>query len=401
MKKYFFLAAALILTVATALTSCSGTDYENAPYREQVTKLEGEMQGKNLILTWVNPSTSTGTAIFEDGTQIAALEQGVATYTVKKAADGSEHSFTVKALYKNGDTQLVSEGVTIKVETTSNTKAAFLLTIDSDDYTQLPDDDESTAATYFDKKFVATGQGKFIHTGDVANLDPETYTVIWVMIDRVGLANNSSAITEIIGQSTVNALKEYVQKGGNLYLTNHASMLATGIGRTPYEVTCFGSGEGGTHTDIWTTINILGFGMGTPYDRSDHEIFMGIDTDNYNGWTQKTIALLGPGSQEDHNCFWIPADIPGRTWGDNADPTTIPNYEAALTCTVLAGWGQVTDYCVGAITEFKPTGNYKGTVLCNGLAAYEWHQGAPQDGTENKYQTNIEKLTTNSINYLK
>lgn len=399
MKKYIVMAVVALMALTTTFTSCSDVTLENAPYSEPVSNLSFTQTKKDVTMSWTAPSGATEVAVFLDNTQKASLPVSTTSYTFKNVADGATHIYTAKAIY--GNEGRISEGVSDTLSLESKTKAAFLLPTGVNDYTSLPDDDEQAAGKFFKENFVDDNKGQFIHVSDIANLDLDVVPVIWIMIDRVGMGSGSANLTKVYSTSEIATIKSFVQKGGNLFLSNHATMMATAIGRMPYEVTCFGDGEGGTHSDIWATTTILGAGMGTIYDRSSHDIFSGITQDNYNAYGHNTIALLGPGTQEDHNCFWIPADVPGRTWGDNGDVNTIPTYEKALTCQILAGWGQVTDYCVGAIVEFQPTADFKGTVLCNGLAAYEWHQNQPASGDQNVYQNNIEKLTTNTLNYLK
>ena len=398
MKRYFFLAITAIMAIALTMTSCKkDVELENAPYSEPVTNLQYTLSKKNVTITWNAPSGADEVAVFLDNTQKATLPISTTSYTYENIADGEEHILTVKAIYKS--VGRISEGVSLTVQLESKTKAAFLLPTGVSAYTALPDDDEQAAGEYFQNTFVASDKGQFIHVSDIAGLDIEVFPVIWVIVDRVGIGHGADKLPFTAAEQ--NVLKDFVQKGGNLYLTNHATQLAHGIGRIAFNVTCFGDGTGGEHGDIWSVNPVLGSGMGTPYNRSEHAIFTGIAQENYNAWAQKTVALLGPGTHEDHNCFWIPADC-GQGYGGNGDVTTVPNFEQVNTAEILGGWGQVTDYCVGGIIEFKPTDTYKGTVLVNGFAAYEWHQNTPANGQpKNVYQNNIEKLTTNALNYLK
>lgn len=397
MKRYFALAAAAFMALATTFTSCSDVTLDNTPYSEPVSNVQYTQSKKDITVTWTSPAGAEEIALFLDNTQKASVPASQTSYTFKNVADGNLHVFTLKAVYKSAGR--ISEGVSFSELIESKTKAAFLLPTGVADYTALPDDDEQAAGEYFKRAFVDENKGSFIHVSDIAGLDVDATPVIWVMVDRVAIGRDLNNLP--YSASDINALKDYVKKGGNLYLSNHATMIATGIGRIDCLPTCFGDGAGGEHGDIWSVNTTLGSGMGTPYDRSSHAIFDGIEQANHNGWAQKTIGLLGPGTQEDHNCFWIPADVPGRTWGDNGDPNTVPDFEKALNCVLLGGWGQVTDYCVGGIIEFLPTGDYKGTVLINGFAAYEFHQDRPAAGDKNVFQNNIEKLTANALNYLK
>lgn len=397
MKRYFFLAMAAVMTLAFTITSCSDVELENAPYSEPVTNLQYTLSKKNVTITWTAPSGASEVAVYLDNTQKATLPISTTSYTFENIADGEEHVLTVKAIYQSAGR--ISEGTSLTVQLESKTKAAFLLPTGVSAYTNLPDDDEQAAGAYFQANFVANDKGQFVHVNDIAGLDLEEVPVIWIMVDRVGIGLGVENLPYTSAELEV--IKAFVKKGGNLYLSNFATQIAYGIGRIGFNVTCFGDGEGGTHNDIWTANTVLGCGMGTPYNRTDHAMFTGITQENYNSYGHNTIALLGPGTQEDHNCFWIPADC-GQGYGGNGDVQTVPNFENANTAKILAAWGQVTDYCVGGIIEFEPTDTYKGIVLINGLAAYEWNQQTPAGGqAKNVYQNNIEKLTTNALNYLK
>lgn len=396
MKTYITLAVSALMALTTTFTSCSDVTLENAPYSEPVSNLTYSLSKKDLTVSWTSPAGADEIAVFLDNSQKATLPASTTSYTFKNVADGNEHIFTVKAIYTAAGR--ISEGVSITETLESKTKAAFLLPTGVASYTALPDDDELAAGEVFNRLFVEKEKGQFIHVSDIAGLDIEVTPVIWVMVDRVHIGKGVDKLPYTAAE--INTLKEYVKKGGNLYLSNHATQIATGIGRIQWDVTEFNDGEGGEHGDLWVINNVIGSGMGTPINWTAHPIFDGISTENHNGWPQKTVGLLGPGSHEDHNCFWVTCVV-NPAWGGCDGINTINKFEEETVSQVMATWGHVQDYFAGGLIEFLPTGDYKGTVLCNGFAAYEFNQNKPASTDKNVFQNNIEKLTENAINYLK
>ena len=63
---------------------------------------------------------------------------------------------------------------------------------------------------------------------------------------------------------------------------------------------------------------------------------------------------------------------------------------------MLGTWNHVVDYCCAGIVDFAPTTTIPGRILAVGLAAYEWNLEG-----ENSKQDQLERFTSNCINYLK
>ena len=63
---------------------------------------------------------------------------------------------------------------------------------------------------------------------------------------------------------------------------------------------------------------------------------------------------------------------------------------------VLGTWNHVVDYCCAGIVDFDPTTTFAGRVLAVGLASYEWNIGSV-----NEYRGQLERFTSNCIEYLK
>lgn len=235
---------------------------------------------------------------------------------------------------------------------------------------------------------------------DIENITPAKAEALWIHIDRCGIAAGSANLPAPFNNAAFVAhIKDYVKAGGNLLLTKQATQLATAIGRIDKEVNSFNSGEGGDGLDTWTVQNVYGVNCSEQIDRSTHPIYAGLETINdYNN--KPTVALLGTGDpttamwREDHNCFWIPADLGFGI--NNETPACLTEFEKAYNCVCLGTWGHVGDFCGAGIIEFEPTSEFKGRVITIGLAAYEW---APRNGGNN-YHSNIQNMTSNAISYL-
>ncbi len=255
----------------------------------------------------------------------------------------------------------------------------------------IVDDDEKAAADWL----VNTFGGELLPAQSIytAN-DLADFDVVWIMIDRVGLEHGVAKLPETV-TTIIKHVKTYLEKGGSVYLSNHATQYVAELGLLPEAQLpgIFGSGEGGPGSDIWTAQPVVGNVEGQIYDHASHEIYTGLAYENYNEWEHKTYALIGPGHREDHNCMW---DL--NTFGlttTETEPNIVAAFEKQNSCKVIATWGHVVDYCCAGIIEFPAEGS-RGAVIANGLAAYEWNQ----NDKVNDYQANIEKLTSNVLTYL-
>ncbi len=275
---------------------------------------------------------------------------------------------------------------------------------------------EKAAAQYFVKNFA---DGELVSVADAANLKADTYDAVWVHVDRVGIGMGAANLPDGFGSDEfAAALASYLNEGGNLYLSKHATQLTPSTGRIPEEFGphLFGDGDGGKGTDVWTIQAIIGamndanlfpdapatreFDATQVYDHTGHAIYAGLETVpagyQYANFVSATYPMEGTGDgsemwREDHNCMW---DLNSYQYTSEGKNTT-EKFEKDFNCEVLGTWGHVQDYCVAGIVEFKPEDG-KGTVIANGLAACEW---APREGV-NAFHSNLEALTTNTINYL-
>ena len=266
-------------------------------------------------------------------------------------------------------------------------KVAMLV---ANDYEQSAD--EKDAVAWFQKTYVNAGKGVIFTPATIDDLDIEQNPMCWVMCDRVGIEHGWQNLPgDLAAAGTIDALKAYVADGGNLFLTNHATQLTVAVGRIAdaYAPGIYGNGAGGPNGDIWGVHPIIGNVEGQIYDHSKHSIYWGMtyEPDLYAG----IYAFEGAGVKGDHNCMW---DL--NAYGLAANPNVVKAWEDLTNSTVLGTWNHVVDYCCAGIVDFAPTTTIPGRILAVGLAAYEWNLEG-----ENSKQDQLERFTSNCINYLK
>lgn len=237
------------------------------------------------------------------------------------------------------------------------------------------DDDEQAAYDWFNDEYnPGHGLEKVVFTPkNINELSAPDVKVLWIPINRLG--DNENVVKPSAFYDHVETLKKYVQDGGNLYLTNHATLLVSEIGRIddqykPNTVT-YGNPVNINIEDPWG-VNPRFADM----DYRGHVLYS-----DFKAGSEKFNYFLNSGpSREDHNCLW--KDF---------------NYTDFINATnshILGKWSNNDDTNNFGVVEFMPTKEYKGTILCNGLAAYEWSCEG------NKYVDNIKRFTENSISYL-
>ncbi len=274
------------------------------------------------------------------------------------------------------------------VATPAESKIAMLV---PNDYTSS--DDEKDAVAWFQKNYVDAGKGVLITPATIDALDSEVNPVCWVMCDRIGVEKGWQNLPgDLASNAVINALKSFAADGGNLLLTNHATQLTVAVGRIAeaYAPGIYGNGEGGQNNDIWGSQPIIGNAEGQVYDHSGHDIYWGMEF--VSGLYERSIYCFeGAGVKGDHNCMW---DL--NAYGLAPNPNVVKTWEDTTNSTVLGTWNHVVDYCCAGIVDFAPTTEYAGRILAVGLAAYEWNLGGV-----NEKQSQLERFTSNCINYLK
>ena len=369
------------------------------PYEElaDVTNLMvTDIQGRTVTLSWNLPNVAGITGVFVglDGNDVSSYsfyEGDVTSVTLKSQPSGASVRYRVLVQYDN---YYNSNGSVCPADIPYvETKMGYLLLADSP--AALEDDDEKAAAAWFSD----LNNTEFIKLDQVADLDPEEVSVLWIMVDRVGLEYGWQNLPDGLGSdAAIEALKAYGAKGGNLYLAKMATQLTEPLNIVPAGMgpTIWGNGEGGSGDDVWTINPYLGWDFqNNPdidfYDRTAHQIYQGLLFDDPNGYGYMSIPLEGPGFREDHNTMW---DC--NIYGAGAYNNVIQAFEATTNSLVLATWGHVRDHCVAGLVDFNPNAEH-GRVIANGFSAYEFNQNSGV----NPYQSNVEGLTLNILNYLK
>lgn len=105
---------------------------------------------------------------------------------------------------------------------------------------QLTGSDQSTAETAALNWFQSNSKGDVITSLDNLN----SYTVLWVMIDRVNRAQNEYP-APLNDNNNIEKLKTWVKNGGNLIVTNQATDLVSTLGRVEnFKPTIYENGGG-------------------------------------------------------------------------------------------------------------------------------------------------------------
>lgn len=287
---------------------------------------------------------------------------------------------------------IVMLGICSFTHASSSKKVAFLSSYSDLAALQASGDDDEVAAADW---LVNTYGGTFLSTASVTSIDAlDAYDAIWVAIDRVGLSQGSANLPAEY-TALFDILEDYSKNGGNLLLTNHATSIVAGIGRTTRQPGIFGSGAGADNGDIFAMNVIIGSGSQPYYaDHRTHEFFDDITfEEGINGTHCEVLPFLVSGYKEDHNCMW---DLNSFGYTVPEGSNTVAMYETEADCEVLGTWQHVADFCCAGMVDFHAQENGYGRIVCVGVAAYEWHQNVEN----NLYQVNIEKMTENILNEL-
>lgn len=390
----------ILKTLAVALTglsfaACSDVEIPTADMSKHpaVTDLTMTQEGRNVTLTWTLPEAENllGVRIDKNGNLLTNVAAPATSYVARHIEKNTDLYFTVKANYADGS---LSTGQTIMARFDGELTPPAMLLPQADE--NALDDDEKAALDWFRETYP---DGRVLTPAEFAagGITPDQYGEIWIQVDRVGIVQGWQNLpAELVQADVIAALKEYVLNGGNLLLTKHATQLVAAIGRVSENraPNLFGSGDGGTGTDIWTLNPVIGSGQTESYDHMNHAIYANLPvlSTEVTGYPDG-YGMEGPGWREDHNCMW---DLNVTALEISNDPNVVKGFEEATNCSVLATWAHVTDYCCAGIIDFNPDGDYLGRIVAIGLNSYEWNQ----NDRVNEYQDNIELLTKNCLTYL-
>lgn len=267
---------------------------------------------------------------------------------------------------------------------------------------------ERRAWRWFNDNFVSPGNGQFICLSDLSNLSADI-NAIWIYVDRVGF--NAGDFDNLFNASVKANLQAFLNAGGNLFLCKQATRLEKDlVGATDGQSST--PGEGNVITPAYNDGGYIGaatWGVDFKFFSEEgwgsylgHRMFSGTRHHN----TSYAELVWSDGRQITNNNCGI--EIGWMGMNDVFDRPHLGDFQIRNNCRVLGAWANDGDECnnvnnegcyngchYGGIIEFYPTGNRKGTVIMNGLAAYQWINNNGGWGFEN-----TEDVTRGTLEYL-
>lgn len=309
--------------------------------------------------------------------------------------------FTVSG--SNADGQLVTQ-----VYTASVVRSASIVFVGNEPTIDELEDDAKAAAEWAQETFreeFAYLPASAINENTLSNVKVIFYYEL--KGEKLAPAGTLPNLGDMTDESVSAAIADFVKSGGQLLLAGDAAQYIFDINRIPSKGYGFGEVvspgiEEKEEDDIWGLSVAEGT---TSEDRTSHPLFDGLlNIENrieLNNATQREVRLI-----------WWTAGTEAS--GDNCcgEVSMITSFEEHLKATKLGSLYNIDDYFGIAAVEFGRTDidthenfnpeistDFKGSVLMlgNTIIGYEW---APNDGSENAFQGNIERLTHNAINYL-
>jgi hypothetical protein len=385
MKKYIINVLAITLLLVLNY-SCQDDYVSNLDLDGQVTISKFSVGTTEGI---INEKAKTIKVVVPDGTDITKLSpvivlpEGAVISPVITA--NMDFSVPVEFTVVNGS---IYTKYTISV--TEQFYIAFLGT--APNVNGITGDDEKAAADWFFENY---DNAEYVSFDAIKNgsVDLTKYRLLWWYFDE------GRNLPEIAKDPTVlDAIKTYYKGGRNLLFNSHACAYLWDLGRmenSPYG-RVIGDGAGFENGDTWA----IGANVGS-HNVTTHPIYKGVsfnqDSDGYN-W----VPVIGPGWREDHN--YVLENIAGSLGlGPNNNEAAYEEFTTRHNAEWLGVWAGIRDYWMVGIMELKPTPIYKGKSIFIGIGGFEFNQndqGTINPTGVNIYQSNINKITKNSIDYL-
>ena len=213
------------------------------------------------------------------------------------------------------------------------------------------------AAAWFNNTYVANGTGCYIRPSDLATINEQVHT-LWVNSDHVGLGSDQ-LMADLGGAEFVKALKAFVNKGNNVFLSKQATRLAGDLGRSAYP--SYANGGYVDVNDDWKVGNI----------------FAGVDHSTHSAFARTGVnpVIMQKGHHTNNNNLF-PKE------GDDA--AALEAFQTKNNCLVLGSWGNgeaPVFECAGMV-EFYPQAECNGTIIAMGLAAYQWGTANLAEGSK-------------------
>lgn len=256
------------------------------------------------------------------------------------------------------------------------------------------------SAKWFYDTYVVPGRGCFIRPTDYSSeaAIPSVIKVLWVHNDHVGQV--SDTYRNDLGYNTststfpfLDALRAFINRGGNVFLSKQATRLVGDLQRLGDGV--YPSFENGEYTDSYANdwgIKNKFFTESNIVDYSSHPVYT---TPNNLGENPVLIDDPAHTWRTNNNCIILENQNYGKSDFDS--------YEATHNCRLLGSWNNVHDgtnpYQSGVFVEFYPQSPGQGTIIMLGAAAYQWTCGE-EEAILDHVHANVKNLTQNILEYL-
>ena len=343
-----------------------------------ITNISAIQENTDVLLSWSVPIGISGITL-KYGSTIVNLESTKTSYRVSNAAIGK---YTFSFITYNSENK-PSNTVYFDFKVGSTIVAYLGIYADKADLMANGDDDEIAAATWLFAKYPSSVYISFnqIKKGTV---DLSQYRVIWWNRDVVSGSALPSTSTDAF---VVNKLAQFYKEGGNFLFSTYAIQYLWNLGRmtNAYKMG-IDTGAGGVNPDVWA----IGVKIGS-HDQRSHPLFKDIAITTSNGG----FPVIGSGWKENHNCVLV--EMAAYYNLGNGDELAYVKFTTDNNLKWLGVWDGIGDYFMCGVFELTPKDDFQGTSLNIGIGGIEWHV----NDVVNPYQSNIEKMYKNAIDYLK
>lgn len=373
----------------------------------QVEKVGGydatvEWSTANTNATKVNLVATNGTTTIEK-----ALNANENTFVIPDVKEGEIWTVTLVAENAEGKSLPISSSLRI-----GKLAVAFLSEYDTpEEHIANADDDEAYAWLWFKANYPTGTFVPFSSISSASDLDP--YRVMfWIRDLETGNHMDAFKYSEVIKNATP-FITEWYKNGGSMLLWSHAITYSEQLGRLPEGAilnndNTIGTGKGGWNGDTWKMAVQLAPGDGKfMKDHSNHPIYKGLDVEV--AGNTKLIAMKGAGWTEDHNClfFNFPSQLTGLGNQDEACYTALTKTFGIIP---LGTWDSQINWVSQLNVWEAQQGNteFQGTLICVGNGGCEFYMKDANGNADvenvpsaNPFQSNVERMAKNAIEYLK
>lgn len=217
------------------------------------------------------------------------------------------------------------------------------------------------------------GEGQIIMNRDFLTTDLSEIDVLWIPIGRK--IESEDQLKDLLTGDAKTKLIDFVKNGGNLFLSGFATYYVRHFERMTEDLTLIAYNNDYAGPDTWA--------VRLADAEPTHAVWKHLgDAQSQSDWRKYNLVS---GIRNDRNCLWN---------GDSKDWNV---FETTHNCKVLGYWGNEGTPNGAGFVEFYPTGDWKGTIIVNGLAAYQWKRDDFDDTTEKE---NVKLLTRGVLDYL-